>query len=429
MESDSSHWSRWRRVVRLAPGEGLAAAGSFFYFLFVLASYYTLRPLRDALAVETGVENIQYLFLATFIAMLAIVPLYGWVVSKIQRRVLLPVVYVFFIVNILAFRAWFLVGAGDPWLARVFFVWVSVFNLFVVSVFWSFMADLWRTDQAKRLYGLIAAGGSVGAVAGPLLTSTLAASLGLPNLLLVSAALLTAGLACLGGLLRLARERSPGSDDPTVPMGGEILAGARLMISHGFLGRVAAIMFLGTLTGSMLYMQQARIVDLHFETATEVTGVFARIDLAVNLLTIAIQVALTARILGWLGIAVALALLPALATVGFAAITFAPLLGVIVGVQVLRRGVLFAITNPVSQLIYTAVGPQAKYKFKHFCDTVVYRAGDTAGSWLFTGVMATGAGLAAAAASGMLIAAGWTAVAYRVGREFVGLTHKRSELP
>jgi AAA family ATP:ADP antiporter len=419
-----------RRWVSIEPGEATRVAGSFLYFFFVLAAYYTLRPVRDALAVEGGVENIQYLFLATFLSLLAIVPLYGWILSRVPRKHLLPLVYIFFIINILVFRNWFQSDVDDPWLARVFFVWVSVFNLFVVSVFWSFMADLWRGDQAARLFGLIAAGGSAGAIFGPFLTSQLVESQGLSTLMIISSLLLTAALACLMWLLRRASGAALGTqDDPGVPMGGEILAGARLLLKHPFLARISGFMILGTFTGAMLYLQQAKIVSIHFDTPATVTGVFARIDLVVNLLTIAIQITLTAHIVGRLGMALTLAVLPVLATIGFGAITFVPILAVIVGVQVLRRGALFAITNPAANMLYTVVGPQSKYKFKHFCDTVVYRAGDTAGASLFAGIMATGAGLAVVAAVGMMIAAFWTLLGIRVGRDFKAMRHSDKTLP
>jgi AAA family ATP:ADP antiporter len=397
----------------------------------LLSSYYTLRPLRDAMAVGAGVENMKYLFLATFICMLAIVPIYGWVVSRFPRRQFLPLVYGFFIVNILAFRGAFLADDSAAWLARAFFVWVSVFNLFVVSVFWSFMADLFDRDQARRLFGLIAGGGSAGAILGPLLTSQLVERVGNANLLLVSATLLACALACLVWLIRHHRGTPTVGHDPaaTRPIGGSIMAGFLLLWRHPFLAAVAAYMFLGTFTGALIYLQQAKVISINFHNPETITSIFAQVDLAINGLTILIQLTLTGRIVRWLGLATTLALLPAIALLGFGTITFVPAMAVIIVVQVLRRATLFSITNPASSMIYTVVGPESKYKFKHFTDTVVYRAGDTSSSWVFAELLARGAGLTGVALLGIGVSVLWAIVGFRVGRQFAKLDADGHQLP
>ncbi|MDJ0653454.1 MAG: MFS transporter [Xanthomonadales bacterium] len=415
----------------IRPGEWALVAGSFFYFFFVLASYYTIRPLRDALAVSGGVDQMQYLFTATLFCMIAIVPLYGWLTSRIARRFFLPLVYGFFIANLLCIQVLFQSMPDSIWLARGFFVWVSIFNLFVVSVFWSFMADLFDTNQARRLFGVIAAGGSAGALAGPFLVRTLLGDIGISGLPLLSATLLSLALICLLWLISKDRKRQFEDRrlDPSIPIGGSIIAGAKLAVSHRYLTGFVGYIFLGTLTGSMLYFQQAQVISDHFSTTEEVTAIFANLDLAANSLTVLIQIAVTARLLGWLGMATTLALLPVLALAGFAVISFAPVLALVVAITVLRRAVLFGVANPTAGMLFTVVGPESKYKFKHFADTVIYRAGDSTGGWVFAGLMAAGAGMSGVAIAGMAAAGGWIFLARWLGGRYHRMRERDENLP
>ncbi len=420
-----------RALVDVRRGEAPLAALSFCYFFFVLAAYYTIRPLRDALAVGGGVDTMQYLFTATFVCMLAIVPLYGWLTSRLARRTFLPVVYAFFIVNLVAIHVAFRLVPESVWLGRAFFVWVSVFNLFVVSVFWSVMADIFDSGQARRMFGIIAAGGSLGAVTGPFLVRTWVETIQTTGLPLLSAGLLAAAMACLLALVRLTRDRPRAArrDDPSLPMGGSVLAGAKLLFQYPFLAAITGFMLLGTFSGSLLYFQQAQVISEHFSDPARITRVFAELDLASNALTIVIQVVLTARLIGWLGMGLALALLPVVAAVGFAVISYLPVLGLIVVIQVLRRAILFGITNPASGILYTLVGPESKYKFKNFVDTVVWRGGDTSGSWAFTGLMAAGAGIGGVALAGMGVAMIWVALSLWLGRRFNRMRNEGVTLP
>ncbi len=419
------------RFIDVRGGELAALILSFSYFFFVLCGYYTIRPLRDALAVGGGVDTMQYLFSATFVCMLAIVPLYGWLASRTPRRTFLPLVYVFFILNLIAIHFAFRLAPDATWLGRAFFVWVSVFNLFVVSVFWSFMADIFDPGQARRLFGIIAAGGSLGAVVGPLLVRQWVETIQTQGLPLLSAGLLCGALACLMALVRLTRDRPrvDRRDDPSLPMGGSVLAGAKLMFQHPFLAAVGGFMVLGTFSGVVLYFQQAEVISEHFSDPARVTRVFAELDLASNALTIVIQVILTARLVGWLGMGTTLALLPLVAAAGFLVISFLPVLGFIVVIQVLRRAILFGITNPAAGMLYTVVGPQSKYKFKNFVDTVIYRGGDSSGAWAFTGLMAAGAGIAGVALVGMAAAVVWIVLSLWIGRRFVQMRREGSTLP
>lgn len=424
------------RLIDLRSGEWLPLAGAFSYFFFVLASYYTVRPLRDALAVAGGVSNMQYLFTATFVCMLFFVPLYGWITARLPRRIFLPLVYSFFMLNLLAIYWAFASFPDSVWLARGFFVWVSVFNLFVIPVFWSFMADIWTPSQARRLFGVIAAGGSLGAISGPALVSALVGQIGIGGLPLLSAGLLGIALAIQIALLVWSR-RHPLPPEATAadprdreqPMGGSVLAGAILPFRYRYLAAFCGFMFLATFSGALLYFLQAQVVSERFSDTTQIAGVFARLDLIANSLTIVIQILFTAGIVRWLGIGLALALLPVVVASGFGIIAVAPSLMLIAGVQAVRRAVAFGIGNPVAGMLFTVVGPQSKYKFKQFADTVVYRAGDSTAGWVFTGLMALGAGISGIALLGIGAGVVWCTLALWIGRRYQLMRDGKMLLP
>ncbi|MDX1571075.1 MAG: MFS transporter [Xanthomonadales bacterium] len=407
-----------RRGLQIRRGEWAAVALSFAYFFLLLASYYMLRPIRDALAAANiGAQDLRFAFLTIFLVMLVLTPVFGMLAARLTRRRLIPLIYLFFLANIVLFYWLFGAFSNTAALAYVFFVWLSVFNLFVVSVFWSFMADLYDSERAQRLFGPIAAGGSLGAILGPLLTRHLAESLGLPPLMLIAATLLGGALACM---LALDRTWKGTGDGPSRPMGGGALEGAKLAFSNSFLRGMTLLMVLGTLSGSMLYLLQIDVVGKLREDPAQLTAFFAGVDLSINVLSVLIQLTLTGRVLAWLGFPATLALLPLIALLGFGLIAAHPSVWVIVGLQVARRTTLFAIANPVSQMLFTALGVHSKYKFKNFLDTVVYRAGDTLGSWLFAGLIAAG-GIGLVAATGCLVAAAMVAVAIWIGRAYLRL--------
>ncbi len=418
-------------LLKIHAGERVPALVSFGYFFFILASYYCVRPMRDALAVSGGVETMQYLFTATFVCMLAIVPVYGWLTSRLPRRVFLPVVYLFFLSNLLALHWAFVQYPNSEWLPRVFFVWVSVFNIFVVPVFWSFMSDLFTPGQARRLFGVIAAGGSVGAITGPILVSLLVEDIGTAGLPLLSAGLLAVAIGLQFWLLRWSKNRPVhvGRADPEKAMGGSIFAGVSLPFKYPYLAAFGGVIFLGTFSGALLYFEQAQVIAEKFDGAEAMTGLFARLDLAANTLTIIIQLLFTAGIVRWLGLGITLLLLPVMALVGFGAIAATPVLWVIAAIQALRRSVLFAINNPAVGMLFTVVGPQSRYKFKQFANTVIYRAGDSAGAWTFTAVMAIGGGLSAVAIIGMVAAGIWSFLALTLGRRYQDMLKGKIAIP
>ncbi len=388
------------------------------YFFFVLSAYYIVRPIREEMGVRLGRDSLSALFTIVFIVMLAAVPLFGWVATRFERRRIVPVVYIFFILNLVVFWALFSNGVDSVVIAGAFFVWVSVFNLFVVSLFWSFMSDLWASGQAKRLYGVIAAGGSAGAICGPLITQSLVQSLGATNLLLVSCALLIGALACVAGLRRAERHAEVRYDEQATQGLSDWIGGAVNVWRSPYMFRIALVVLLANLISTYFYFEQSRIVGLAISEPAARVQLFARMDLAVNILTVLAQVFLTGTLMQRLGVGFAAGALPLTVVVGLIAIAIAPTLPVIVVVVVIERAVAFAITNPAFRVLWTVVEPEDKYKAQNFVDTVVYRGGDAASGWLFNEI-AKGLGLSmtAVALLTLPLAAWWLRLAVHLGRD------------
>ena len=407
------------RIVRIDPGEVAASLWSFACFFFVLCGYYVLRPLRDEMGVQGGVENLPWLFSATFAVMLGAAPLFGWAAARLPRRRLVPWTYLFFVANVLVFYAVFAVGAAPPAVARAFFVWVSVFNLFVVSLFWSLMVDLFRPEQAERLFGFVSAGGSCGALAGPTLTALLAAPLGTANLLLLSCGLLGLALVCIYALIRRASGASVATAhaEASDSIGGTAWSGiAEIPRSPYLLGIVAYVLLYTVLLG-FAYLELARMVSATYSDSAQRTALFAQMDLAVNVMTLLGQLLVVAKLVEKLGVGAALALLPALGIAGFVAIGLAPVLAVLIAFQILRRAADYAIARPAREMLFTVLAREAKYKSKNFIDTVVFRSGDAASGWIYAALKSLGLGLAGLAAAAIPGAILWFLLGLWLGRE------------
>jgi AAA family ATP:ADP antiporter len=408
-----------QRLVPVRPGELRALAWSFLYFFSLLCGYYILRPVRDEMGIQGGVENLPWVFTGTFVVMLAAVPLYGWAVGRLPRRLLLPAVYLFFIANLLVFYLLMHAGLAPEATARAFFIWTSVFNLFVVSVFWSFMADLFSNVQARRLFGCIAAGGSAGAVTGPALTTLLAPVLGPANLLLVAAFFLAVAMLCIGRLLAWSATQS-GNSAPASAVargtGGGLWAGLRQVLVSRYLLGICLYILLYTTLSTFLYFEQAHIIRDTFDEPGERTRLFAVIDLAVNALTIVVQLFITARVVRWLGVGGTLALVPLGVAAGLVALGAFPGLVALVGVQIMRRAGSYAVARPAREMLFTVVDREARYKAKNVIDTLVYRGGDAASAWLYTGLAALGLGLSAIAFIGIPLALLWAYNGVLLGR-------------
>jgi AAA family ATP:ADP antiporter len=402
--------SWFRRVSDVRPGEGRAVCWSFAYFFCLLAGYYVLRPLRDEMGIAGGVRNLQWLFTATFLAMLAAVPVYGAVVARLPRRRFIPVVYRFFVFNLAVFWAFLFFGIEKTTVARTFFVWISVFNLFAVSVFWSFMADLYSTEQGKRLFGFIAAGGTAGALLGPTLTVALVEVLGTANLLLVAMLFLELAVFCARKLEFTDRKAEPAT------FGGGWLAGIVMLLRSPYLAGIALWVALLSVAGTFLYFQQANIVAAASDDPAVRTRMFAGIDLAVGLLTVAVQFLATGRLIARFGVGAAAALLPLVFAFGFAVLAWMPALAVVIAFQALQRTANFAISNPAREILFTALPREQKYKAKNVIDVVVFRGGDALGGWLFAGLRALGLGLPAISLLAIPAMAAWFALALALGR-------------
>jgi len=408
------------RVVPVRREEITALLWSFAYFFCLLCSYYVLRPVRDEMGIQGGVGNLSWLFTGTFLAMIAMVPLFGWASSRFPRRTLLPAVYLFFASNLLIFYVLMESGIGPARIAQAFFIWVSVFNLFVVSVFWSFMADLFRNEQARRLYGFVSAGGSAGALAGPLITATLAPAIGPANLLPLSAVMLCASVVCISRLAEWSKrnpaERRSPPEHVNEPLGGNIFSGITLALQSPYLIGICIYVMLGTLLGTFLYFHQANIIAVDIPSPGERTALFAKIDFAVNVLTLFCQLFVVGRLVGRFGVGLTLVILPIAGAIGFFAIGLFPTLAVLVVFQVIRRAGEYAIARPAREILFTVLSRQEKYKSKNVIDTVVFRGGDAASGWLFEGLRMLGLGFAGIAFVGVPIALLWAGTGWMLGR-------------
>src|SRR5687767_11387183 len=334
------------------------------------------------MGVAGGVRNLQWLFTATFLVMLAAVPLYGALVARVPRRRFIPLVYHFFVLNLAVFWVLLALDVERQTVARVFFVWISVFVLFAVSVFWSFMADAWRSEQGKRLYGFIAAGGSAGALAGPALTIGLAGTIGVLNLLIVAALLLEAAVFCARKLEVATHEDE--KQPEAAPTGGGAIDGILMVLRSPYIAGIALWVGLLSVAATFLYFEQAAIVAAASDDPAVRTRIFAGVDLAVGLLTIAVQFFATGKLIERFGVGPALALLPVVFAVGFAVLAVSPVLAVVIAFQALQRTANFAISNPAREVLFTVVARDEKYKAKNVIDIVAVRGADAVGGWLFT---------------------------------------------
>jgi AAA family ATP:ADP antiporter len=416
------------RALAIRPGEGGAALWSFAYFFCVLSSYYVLRPVREEMGVATGVERLPWLFTGTFLAMVAAVPIFGALAARFPRRTLLPLVYAFFIACILGLFVLLRGGGAPAWAPAAFFIWLSVFNLFVVSVFWSFMADVWREEQARRLFGLIAAGGSAGALVGPAVTAFLAPRIGPVNLLPVAAAMLAGALVCVarlrpGAPAAGAGPRASGPEADEAPVGGGALGGLTRVLRSAYLSGIALFVALGTLFATFVYFQQAQIMRAAFADPGRRTAAFAQMDLAVNALTIGAQLFATGALATRFGLARVLPALPVLTLVGFTALALAGAGSVLIAFQVLRRAAQYGITGPAREMLFTVLPREDKYKAKNVIDTVVSRGGDALSGWAYAGLTALGLGMAGVSLVALPLAALWIALAVFLGRREERLRH------
>lgn len=415
-----------RRLLKtfdLQPGEIAPALWSALLFYLLLSAYYVLRPLREEMGLAAGIENLPSMFVGTLAGTVAVAPVFGWLVRRYRRERFLPLVYRFFAVNLLLFQVALRLCDEAQVLAlgRVFYVWLSVFNMLAVSLFWSFMADGFGYRRSRRLFGLVAIGGSAGAITGSALTALLVGRIGSAWLMVVSAVLLELGVRLVGRLARRfdAEGFRTGDPPPADVDGGDgrgLWAGVTLTFRSPYLLAVSGYLFLYSLTATLLYFEQAHIVDAQNLARDARAALFARIDLWTNIASITCQVLLTGRLLKRLGTGWVLALMPAGTAAGFAALAAAPGLGLLIVVQVLRRATNYALARPARETLFTNVDDDVRYKAKSFIDTFVYRGGDLLGAGATKALGLAGLGLAPLAAFAVPVAAAWTWLALDLGR-------------
>lgn len=411
-----------RKVLRAQAGEEAAVALAFGYFFMLMCAYYLLRPLRDAMAIEAGLENLPWLYVGTLAATLVLSPGFGALVARVRKALLLPLTYAFFASNLLVFYLLFKLVPDAKWLAVAFFIWVSTFNMFVVSVFWSFMVDVFRDEEAKRLFGPIAAGGGTGAIVGPLLMQYLTPRIGVDAVVGMSMLFLLGTLPCIRGLARWAEARHGRfvlpPDDPDARIGGRVLSGLLLVARSPYLIGITAVILIGSTAAAFMYNEFLRFVEASYPDLASRGQFLGRIEFAVSLTSWLFQ----GFVVGWLirrfELRGALVTIPVLALGTFLVLAAAPVLWVLAAGQVMRRAGEYGIAKPSREVLFTVVDAETKYKAKNFIDTVLQRASDLFGVWLFALFHAAGIGLVGLAwiCAAMMLPA--IAVSLGLGRAF-----------
>ncbi len=413
-----------KKLVNAQSGEIKAVLWSFLYFFCLLTAYYILRPLRDEMGVTGGTRNLPWMFTATFVALLATAPLLAAVVAKLPRPKFIPIVYLFFVANLILF--WLLLKSDWQalYVARAFFVWIAVFSVFTVSVFWSFMSDLYSTEQSKRLFAFIAAGGSIGTLAGPFLARQLAVPIGPANLLLIAAVLLVLAVVCANRLETAAaalRAGTPGFEAASAgrekqAVGGGLFEGFVWLFKSPYLGRIAIWVFLMSLLGTFVYLKYVAAVEGYSTDRAVRTATFASVDLWIGALSLAMQFLISGRIVSKLGTGLAAAILPAIFIVGFVLVAFHPAFAILLGLQVVSRTANFGISNLARESFFTAVTREERFKAKNIIDGAVFRGADALNAWIYKVASAVLAAPAFALVSAA-IGAGWVFLSISLGRE------------
>mgnify|MGYP000045946263 FL=1 len=424
--NDASDTTVVSRIFGFQRRELTPVAWSFAYFFCVLSSYYILRPVRETMAVGSGPNTIPYLFIGTFVTMLFATSIFGWVASRFPRRTFLPWVYLFFISNILIF--WFVfsrtidAGAEYVWLGRVFFVWISVFNLFVVSVFWSFMADIYTREQGRRLFGFITSGGSIGALLGGIATSNVVVDIGFQNLFPISATMLFAAVLCIHKLKHWVHREHEDEIEQTVesdkPLGGSPFAGMTHVLSSKYFLGIAASSVIASLLGTALYMFAAELIQTAIESPDERTRFFSNMNNWQNALALLIQMFAVKQVVTRFGIGRSLVLFPIATVIGFAILAMEPTLMAVAVLTVVRRALGFGFTKPSTDMLYSVVTPEEKYKAKNFIDTAIYRGGDVVGTWSIRLMSILGLGMAGISVVMLPFAVISAVIALWLGRDY-----------
>ena len=408
---------------------------AFFLFFCVLGGYFAVRPVRETVGTILGRDRVANLWLATWIVSLAIVPLYGWIVAKIRRSVFLPFIYGFVALALAIVGAVLQAQPQSVAVAQFFYVFISVLSLFLVSVFWSFLVELFDSGQAKRLFPVIAAGGTAGALVGPLFTDFTARVIGNAGILFVGAALFVLAVLLQAILIRIWKRgpeprRHGGEPDHQTrdrALGGNPLAGITFVLRSPYLLGIAAYVALLATATTFLYFEQLRLVAATFSDTQTRTSVFARIDWIVQSLTILVQLFITGRVASRMGLGVLLAIIPVAVLSGFVALAIWNTFAVLAVVIVLRRSGEYAFVRPGREMLWTPMTKETKYKAKNFIDVPVYRGADAAVAQLQRAIEGAGLGAQTAALLGALGAILWAVNGWWLGRRYDSAAQPASE--
>ncbi len=422
-----------RRVVDVRPNEVRALVASFAFFFFLLSSYFVLRPIRDAVAAASGVTGLPWLFAGTLAVTLLCNPLFSWLVVRFPVRRVIPISYHFFTASFLTFYAvmrFVASGEGstlDIWMGRALFVWTTVYALFNTSIFWCLMADAFRSEQAKRLFGFIGVGGTFGSIIGSAVTAALAPKIGAVNILLVSCALIQIAILIV---IRFPRESASGDDRAARSdeiIGGTVWSGFTHITKSPYLLGICVFQLLYVFGSTVLYFAQSDLVGHLYADRTARTAILARLELITQVLTVVTQMFFTGRIIRWLGLAAALAILPVMSVIGFGALGAIVSFQVLAVFTVLRRATNFAIMNPAMETLFTVVSREDKYKAKNVIETFVYRGGDQLSAWALGGLGALGFGLAGMSWVAVPLSAFWVALGFWLGRQQQEKQHREEK--
>jgi AAA family ATP:ADP antiporter len=417
-----------------APQERRAALLSFACNFVLLGSYYILRPLRDTMATVFGVNELQNLYTGTFVLIFLAAPLFSWIAARVKLSRLLPGVFWFLLVNLLIFYGLFHVAPHNRWTAAAYFCWFSAINLILISVFWTLMADVYSASQATRFYSFIAAGGSLGAICGPLITRAFVERLGVDGLLLIA----IAGFCVVLVLVHLVMGEKPklralGGDaqqttlDHNLP--GNPFRGFELLFKSLFMMGQAAFILLMTWIATILYFLQTDLISRAYAVIEQRTVVFADVDLYVNICAAAILILGQGRLMQRFGVTASLVLSPVIMVAACVALLASPTLFMVQTARALQRISQYAIARPSREVLFTVIDQQSKYKAKNVIDTVVYRFGDLTAAWMQGGLRAGGFGVAGAVTVGAGVSLVWGFVALALGRRYEQLSGAHAARP
>jgi len=405
---------RWlEKIVKVERGEWQRLLLAFFTFFLLLCGYFMLRPIRGAVA-SANSDILHWLYTATFTSMLLLVPVFGYLVARYPRRLFLPAIYSFVVVCLLWFAWEFRGGDTSQWVQRGFYVWLSVFNLMMVSVLWSFMADIFRPGQAQRLFGFIAAGGTLGAFIGSMLTTLLVQSAGSANMMFVSAGLFVTVIFMVIYMGRMPIPSIQANSGKLI--GGSVWEGAKRVFQSKYLIFACLLMLLHNATSVFLYNGLATLVNTAIPDFDEAAEFFGSVDVAVQLIALCLQLFITLRLVKSLGMHGTLLLVPLVLAGGLVMLGSMLTLTLFAAVQVAQRSMNYGVLGPTKEMLFTVVDRETKYKCKNFIDTAVYRGSDVTASWAFKGMTSAGLSLGTIAWIFVPVVLVWSMIGWQLGK-------------